>query len=79
MTVDLIKSGDRVTTPKHGAGTVTTRDVCNDAWPGQPPRLITLNRWGVKLDDAHAYSWFKNGVAYFQPRELKRERIEAKI
>jgi hypothetical protein len=68
-----VKEGDRVVTPYYRAGTVTAKDVCNDAPPGFPPKYVTLNRWGVKLDDPVKAAQFKDGIAYFPPHELAKE------
>lgn len=75
MPVDLRKPGDRVETC-HGTGTIVAKDICNDnmSWPNLPPRLIWTGRWGVKLDRPHG---FKDGVAYYWPHELTKEKPNA--
>ena len=67
------KEGDRVVTPSHGAGTAVCWDMANDAWPGQPVRMINTGRLGIKLDNASLYPWFRDGIAYFYPNDLTAE------
>lgn len=77
MTVCLLKPGSRVTTPKHGAGTVVVRELCNSNYVRStlPPNLVLTGRWGVKLDDGEKYPWYKDGIAYFYPKELNGNQI----
>lgn len=60
--------GTRVIT-SHGPGTIDNIEQCNDAWPGQPPRLITTGRYGVKLDTLPFPA--KDGILYYWPNELE--------
>lgn len=62
--------GDRVNTCK-GAGEIVNTELANDEWPGHPPRMVSTGRFGVKLDDAAKYPLYKDGIAYFMPKELE--------
>lgn len=70
---DKVKPGDRVITCSHGAGTVTERELANNAYPNQTPHMVGTGRWGVKLDDADKHPHYKDGIAYYMPHELSHE------
>lgn len=60
--------GQRVVTA-NGAGTIDNKELANDAYPNQTPRMIGTGRYGVKLDN-NPFTSIKNGVAYYQPHEI---------
>ncbi len=73
MAVDLRKTGDRVFTATHGAGTIVCKDIADDALKCERrPRFVWTGRWGVKLDDESLCRHFTKGVLYFWPKELSK-------
>jgi hypothetical protein len=62
--------GDRVDTHSHGLGEIVNQERANAGWPDRPNMVLT-GRFGVLLDDAAKYPMYKDGIAYFLPKELK--------
>lgn len=54
----------------HGKGVIVDKELANDAYPNQEPRMIATGRRGVKLDDGHTWAC-KDKIAYYYPQELK--------
>lgn len=69
--MSTFEPGTRVITA-HGPGVIDNIEQCNDAWPGQPPRMVHTGRRGVKLDN-NPFVGIKDGIAYYWPNELKLE------
>jgi hypothetical protein len=65
-----MKIGDRVDTGTHGLGQIVNHELASDRPAGYEPRMVYTGRFGVLLDDAAKYPWYKNGIAYFMPKEL---------
>jgi hypothetical protein len=63
--------GDRVDTKTHGLGEIVNEELANDRPVGYEPRMVHTGRYGVKLDDAEKHPLYKDGIAYFQPHELR--------
>ena len=66
--------GDRVITEAHGAGTVLGPDLYTCPQSG---KTMWLQRWRVKLDEAHKHPWYAKGIACYWERNLKKEKSDA--
>lgn len=71
MEMSKFKVGMRVIT-EHGTGVIDNQELANDAWPGQPKRMVLTGRWGVKLDDGHTWA-IKDKIAYYNENEMVGE------